>query len=639
MPARETASVPVLGHPAAWITVRVRSALVVPGATTPKSTTLGLIESAPGARLVPLRPTETVTMEPVTTSAAIFAPALVGANRTATVQLAAGARSWPAQPSFVMWNMPGSEPVRLVLSTPLAVLPVFVNVAVWVDDTHPMITAAKSTWSGVTARCAAAASMPTGASIPAGASIAFAASLATAASSAFAAGLPQAATTITPTTPHVMRRGYAGIRPSCDARGVKRAIAMSVLLACGGGKPTPVQPVATTAPTTAPPAPSCRGAAQALVHERGLGKVAKDRQDDARAAAEAEVVAACLDDQWTTVVVMCAATRDAPSTCLGQLTEDQEQSVRAHLSDWETNWIRSAERRADEPPHRTPASAPVPGDLPEPQAPAEKERIVCPSSLGDVASYEPQLERDAVDRVYAVVLRKDALLTSCERHWANPARKCFAAATTAADIAACRAALDAPGKHGIVNALANADASFAQVEALKKNPHAIDCAAVARAHYTDAVLRETLTALEPAERKRVFAESRTVMAATCATEKWAPTIRACIVRAPSFDLEPCFQTEGVHVSSRASMRFKIPAQGVFFKSGIAECDALADLVKKLMACDKLDPRMRAGKVELFSIRLAMWLDTSGGSGLDVGKQCTETQTDLEQDARERGCAL
>jgi hypothetical protein len=53
----------------------------------------------------------------------------------------------------------------------------------------------------------------------------------------------------------------------------------------------------------------------------------------------------------------------------------------------------------------------------------------------------------------------------------------------------------------------------------------------------------------------------------------------------------------------------------------------------------MEPRMKSVVVGSYAMRLALWLDSPGGSRLEVAKQCKETQTYLERDARERGCAL
>ncbi len=425
---------------------------------------------------------------------------------------------------------------------------------------------------------------------------------------------------------------------------MKSALLACVLVGCGGGnKPAPAKPVVAEKPPPVkelvqPVAPDCAAAAHAFVAEHGVSKIPKEKQDQARLAAEAEVIAACLDDQWTPDTIACTTSRAAPSTCLGQLSEYQEQSFRAHISDWETNWTKGAERKVDDPPP-PPEDDPTPGELRKPnKAPAQEEEwISCRESLGEIANYEPKLAPALVDRDYALAVRKAALYRSCEFRWPNSAKKCFGATQDAAGIAACRATLDLQDKNAIANALGDADAKYQQVEVLKKNPKAIDCKVVANAHYTDEVFRGKLGSIDPAERKRVFAESRQVMAAACAKEKWTPTARACVVTArPSeYDIEECFGTDEM----RVTFRYGVPAQGVYFKSGIAECDALGEVVKKVAGCVKYDQRMKDMILGSYSMRLSMWLESGARSRLDVIKQCKETQQYFEQDARERGCSI
>ncbi len=427
--------------------------------------------------------------------------------------------------------------------------------------------------------------------------------------------------------------------------GVKIALAVaSVCFACGGGKPAPAKPVADTKPRIKDivqpvkvVAADCPTAATALIKEHGFGKIPKDKQDRARIAAEAEVIAACLDDQWSTEMLACITSRAAPSTCAGQLSEYQEQSLRAHISDWETNWTKGVDRKPDDPPP-PPEDDPTPGELHKPnKEPPQEEWISCSGSLADPASYEPKLAATLVDRDYAITVRKTALHRSCEFRWSNPTKKCFGAAHDALGIAACRGGLDPSDKNAVTNAIGDADAKFAHVETLVKSGKAIDCKAVATAHYTDDVFRNKLGSIDPAERKRVFAESRLAMTAACTKEKWSATTRACVVsaRPTELDIEECFGTDEM----RVAFRYGVPAQGVFFKSGIAECDALAEVVKKAAACDKYEPRMKDMILGSYTMRLGMWLESGGRSRLEVAKQCKDTQTYFEKDARERGCTL
>ncbi len=445
----------------------------------------------------------------------------------------------------------------------------------------------------------------------------------------------------------VFKAGSTASSSRATARGVKIALIACVVLGCGGGaKPAPAKPVA-VAPQP-PPKPvevvqapaRLRGAARAFVAEHG---VAQDPQGEAgarrRLAAEAEVIAACLDDQWTADTIGCTTTRAAPSSCLGQLSEYQEQSFRAHISDWETNWTKGADRKVDDPPPPPPEDDATPGDLRKPaKEPAQEEWISCRESLGEIASYEPKLAATLVDRDYALAVRQAALYRSCEFRWPNSAKKCFGATHDAAGIAACRSTLDVQDKNAVTNAIGDADAKYAQVEALKKNPKAIECKVVANAHYTDEVFRGKLGSIDPIERKRVFAESRQAMATACAKEKWSPTTRACVAMAhPSeYDIEECFGSDETRMTfalrrARAGRVLQVGHRGVR--------RARRGLVKKVAACTKYDDRMKDMILGSYSMRLGMWLESGGRSRLDVIKQCKETQQYFEQDARERGCTI
>lgn len=418
---------------------------------------------------------------------------------------------------------------------------------------------------------------------------------------------------------------------------MKRALAVVLFLGCHQ-KPAPVVAKAPPPPAPKPAAPTadCAGAARAVIAEHGTAKF--KAKDKARIAGEAEMVAACMDDQWESATITCMTTRAAPSTCADTLKEDQNEKFRGRLMLWENGWGDAGPVAQDDPPPPPEEDEVTPGDLPKPQQPAHEEYVSCMNSLGDVAAYAPAIAANAVDREYAVGVREEALRRACEFHWQNPEKKCFGATKDAAGIAACRAQLAAPDQNVIANSLADAAAKVADVQAMKKKPAQIECKAIAATHYSDEFARNKLTSLEAGERKRVIVDSRTAMAGACAKEKWSASTRACIAlaRPTDFETDGCFAGND---SFRMGMRFGLPAQGVFFKTGIAECDALTETVKKINACPQLEERMKGMILGTYSMRLSMWLESPGGSRLDAIKECKENQAWYTREAAQRGCEI
>lgn len=435
-----------------------------------------------------------------------------------------------------------------------------------------------------------------------------------------------------------------GQRDDCRAhssyhRTVKRALAVVLFLGCGGAPKKPVEVAKAPPPAPKPVAATtdCAGAARAVIAEHGTTKL-RDR-DKAKVAGEAEMMAACMDDQWDQPTIACMTTRAAPSTCADQLHEDQNEKFKGRLMLWETGWSTEKQDVAqDDPPPPPEDDDATPGELPKKQTPPREEYVSCMDSLGAVESYAPEIGAKVADREYVVGVRTEALRHACEFHWQNAEKKCFGAATSAAAVAACRAQLAPADQNVINNSLADAAAQVTAVLALTKKPAQIECGAIASVHYSDEFSRNKLTSLDPAERKRVFTESRAAMAGACTKEKWPATARACLAlsKPNEFGTDNCFTGKDAF---SMGMRFGLPAQGVFFKTGLAECDALTETVKKINACPQLEERMKKMILGTYSMRLSMWLESPGGSRLEAIKECKENQEWYTREASQRGCAL
>jgi hypothetical protein len=415
-----------------------------------------------------------------------------------------------------------------------------------------------------------------------------------------------------------------------------------VLLGCGA-TPAPAPKHETPAPppvvAAKPPPPSpCEVAAQALVKEHGIDKIPAAKRDLARRAGEAEVIAACLDDQWPSAAIDCMTSRAGPSSCFGQLEAQQERRISRQLDGWVAKWNKPDPTGGaayggdtyggDDSIGRMGRMTPPPKD---------EEYISCSPSIGEPANYEPIIKPDAPDREYALKWRRDLLHETCNMRWSNTDKKCFGAASAPAAIAACRTNLDEASRNAITNSLADAAAKLQRLEVLKKSAKAIDCKTVALAHYSDDAWAGKLATLTAAERTRVITESRTKMAAACTADKWAPIDRACIVSSPRqrMDMGDCFP------DSRGGMMFHwgFPASGVLFKSGIPDCDVLGEIMKKLASCDKLEKEMRENLLDMYGMQLGMWTDIPASSRVEVAKQCRDSAKMYNDHGKDKGCAM
>ncbi len=415
----------------------------------------------------------------------------------------------------------------------------------------------------------------------------------------------------------------------------------SILIGCGATPapppkqaPPPPPPVAVVKP---PPPQPCEVAAQVLVKEHHIDKIPEAKREQARRAGEAEVVAACLDDQWPTAAIDCMSARAAPSSCFGQLEAMQERRINRDLDGWERKWSKPAE------------GAGYGGDtyggdsdishMPKMTPPPREEWISCEPSIGDPANYDPVIKPDAVDHDYAVKVRRDLLHDTCNMRWSNTDKKCFGAAQTPAAVATCRANLDEASRNAIANSIADAAGKLVRVAALKKNANAISCKAVSLVRYSDDAWAGKLATLPAAERTRLITESRAKMVATCTADKWTAMERACIVVGGGrreMEMTDCFRDSH---GGMMMFRWGFPPSGVIYKSGIADCDALGEIIKKLAACDKIDKDQRTSISDMFSMQLAMWSDVAPDRRAEVAKQCKESQRMYSDHGREKGCAM
>lgn len=431
---------------------------------------------------------------------------------------------------------------------------------------------------------------------------------------------------------------------------MRRFLSFTLLAAACGSHPPTTKPTGTVGSGSGSSAPiastttkaTCEVAARALVKERGFGAIPANKQDGARRGGEAEAIASCIDDQWDQTVIDCMVTRASAASCLGQLNVYQEQSYQAHFASWEMNWTHGPDGMMGGQGYGDVMNEPgggVGAVNPNYQEPPEPEYVAC--EVNNPQDYAPVVKDSAPDHDYLIAMRKNAISQSCEMKWQPAQKKCFNAAKDAAAIAACRGQLDDGQKNALANSLDDVDVKMKRIADLEKNPKAVDCKAVANAHYSDDAWRGKLVSLSPAERKRLITESNAVMVKACTDDKWPAAERACLVSTThrEYDMIDCVIEEKARMTARM-YRFGYPASGVTFKTGIPECDQIVEVAQKLAKCDKLDQAVRDSVMDSLGAQMAMYVDGYGGmSKKEIGAQCKQTVDMYIQGGKAQGCQM
>ena len=426
-------------------------------------------------------------------------------------------------------------------------------------------------------------------------------------------------------------------------------LGMLLVGACGAAQPTttpktPDNKAAGSAAVTAaggePARASCAGVAKLIIAEHGVKDIPAAKQDRAKRGGEAELEANCVDNEWPQAALDCMATRPSAISCTGQLSEEQQQFYEQAVAEWQQKWMRpdAGVGGAGYGGQGYGGAGGVAGGQDAPPPPQEE---WVPCELSAQETFAPEIKANAHDHDFAVSVRKRDLQNACEMRWTNADKKCFNAAKDGPAVAACRSKLDDPAKNGLDNLFADEDARLRQVAALEKQPKAIDCKAVSAAHYADDAWRNKLMGLSPAERARVMKESREKLTKACGDDKWQVVQRACVVLIPSgemheTDMQQCFPDD----KEGLMYKWGFPAGGVTFKTGIFECDQLADVVEKLASCDALPKETRQMLKDSIGPQLASWIDGGMGRGKDeTAKMCKQMVTSYMDAGKQQGCKM
>ena len=396
---------------------------------------------------------------------------------------------------------------------------------------------------------------------------------------------------------------------------MRTPLVVLLLLAAGCTKPAPVAaPAAPVQPAAPPPTPAAVTCADAGVLLRGN----VDDQRQAGPAKEAAIARTCRFEQWAPEVLACVGERPAAKPCLDKLSSAQRTAYDQSLAAWNEAF-----------PDET---------LEEPFEGFDESGlgmyIDCSAAIQDVSGFSPAVKLTGDDRDYALVLRKSALLVLCE-DWEMEPRSCFhdlamtGSAGNTTEVDACRALLESAQAKEVTDKLVEVDKLAAKVAALKKTPASHDCKKVAATHYADAEWKGKVDTVKGAERAKMIAESRARMIKVCTDDKWAPSMRACIVSGGG---DACF-------TNVASTPWGFPALGVFVKVGVAECDAYADSVKAADACSALAQSQRDQYKRMWG-----YLSTSAASAppdrkVALAQLCKQNDETVRRIVSNAGCKI
>jgi hypothetical protein len=388
-----------------------------------------------------------------------------------------------------------------------------------------------------------------------------------------------------------------------------------LLLLAGCTKPAPVAaPAAPVQPAAPPPAPAAVTCGDAGVLLRGN----VDDQRQAGPAKEAAIARTCRFGQWAAEVLACVGERPAAKPCLDKLTSAQRTAYDQSLATWNEAF-----------PDET---------LEEPFEGIDESGlgfyIDCSDAIQDASGFAPAVKLTGDDRDYALALRKGALLALCE-DWEMERRGCFrdlamsgtASNTTAVD--ACRAQLEPAQSRAVTDKLTELDKLAAKITALKKSVASHDCKKVAATHYADAEWKGKLDAVKGAERAKMIADSRARMTKVCTDDKWAPSMRACIVAGGG---DECF-------TSVASAGWGFPALGVFVKTGLAECDAYAESVKAADACSALSAAQRESFKRMWSYLITSAASAPADRRAAIAQICKQNDETVRRIVSSAGCKI
>lgn len=381
-----------------------------------------------------------------------------------------------------------------------------------------------------------------------------------------------------------------------------RSWVLLVVAACGTKQPAP--PVAKQPPAPPPVVATCADAGVIL-----RGPVSSGDEQAGRAREQA-IEKSCRDDKWPQAVLDCVAGTPKPQDCLEQLSEQARGKYDERLQAWDESYG---------------------GDAYDGGGTYQLQPTVveCSDVLNDVSNYPPVLDAKAAERVWQVKVRKAWLDEACEHDWTDEVKSCInGAMNERVAIEACIEEHQGADKRDeLVRQLADFGELAKKMETAKKKPASIGCKQVVAAHFADAKWKGKLDGYKAAERKKMIAESRTVMTRACAADSWDATIRACLVSGGS---DVCFDDAN-------KRKWGYPATGSVTNVGIPECDAYSAKVLAFASCNAVPQLARESIVRSQQQMLAEIARMPQSDRAKMGTTCQAAVESIETSLTNAGC--
>lgn len=327
------------------------------------------------------------------------------------------------------------------------------------------------------------------------------------------------------------------------------------------------------------------------------------------------LVTSCARDHWPQPVIDCVArTTDAVDECVAQLPRETLDAFAVREQQWSAEWQPSCSGLN--------------------------------SSFGATAWHVPiNLLAPRIDELpgdlykFAAGFRDWAFSNACES-LGLAARRCFAKAKTADDLAVCRGKLDKTEAAAIDERLSLTTDLLVKLREVYRRPSSLECNTVVATRYTDVAWQGKFTRLEPAVRKAMIADSRTRLRDAC--PKLAKSARACLVVATNETdmlcnlFDPASRGQGSAAPELGGSDFGFPASGVVFKTGIAQCDRYAAAVLAADSCTALPAPKRRWTRSDFTRRVRQIDDAALVE--TVTSACYHDANTVEKLLDEAGCA-
>jgi hypothetical protein len=267
-------------------------------------------------------------------------------------------------------------------------------------------------------------------------------------------------------------------------------------------------------------------------------------------------------------VLACVGANRKPVDCLDKLTHAQHVGYDARIAQWSDEYGGGSYGGVD-------------------YGAVAKRTTECADVTLDAGRYLPELDANAPERDWDIAARKHAIVTGCENfQWREETKECLADGDRPEDCL-----IDEPNHDTLEIELAKIDELAAKIATAKQKPASIDCKKVVAVWYADAKWKDKLVGVK--DRAKQIAASRAAMQKACVADKWADTVRACVVLDGD---DRCFEVANI-------VAWSFPAFSVAANAP-PECIEYGASIHRLLACDKIPQAARDAMKQGFDTMIA-----------------------------------